>query len=57
MNDIIPWLFVFMLIATLIVGIWQYIRTRAAQRKNSPAVHGVTQADGTVIGERRVERR
>ena len=56
-NDIIPWLIGFTLIAALILGTWQYFRTRAAQRKNSPAVHGVTQADGTVAGERRAERR
>jgi hypothetical protein len=55
-GDIIPWLFGFTLIAVLIIGIWQYFRTREAQRKNSPAVHGVTQEDGTVTGERRAER-
>jgi hypothetical protein len=55
-NDIIPWLFGFTLVAVLLLGIWQYFRTRTAQRNNSPAVHGEVRADGTVTGERRAER-
>lgn len=57
MNDIIPWLFGFTLIVVLALGVWQYFRTRQAQRSNSPAVHAAVREDGTVSGERRAERR
>lgn len=56
-NELIPWLFGFTLIAVLAIGVWQYFRSRHAQRTNSPAVHGVVRPDGGVEGERRAERR
>jgi hypothetical protein len=56
-DELIPWLFGVTLIIVLAVAIYSYFRTRRGQRTNSPAVHGVTQADGSISGERRAERR
>lgn len=56
-DELIPWLFAVTLIIVLALAIYSYFRTRRSQRTNSPAVPGVKQPDGTVVGERRAERR
>jgi hypothetical protein len=51
-NELIPWLFGFTLVAVLLIGIWQLMRVRRAQRRGSPAVPGQSPETTATLGER-----
>ena len=51
-NELIPWLFGFTLIAVLLIGIWQLMRVRRAQRRGSPAVPGQSPETTATLGAR-----
>lgn len=53
MDNIVPYLFGFTLIAGLAICIWQFFSVRRSQEQNTPAVHGEKQPDGSIKGEER----